>query len=47
MHSHRRILILVVVGVLTLLGDRARGAELLVGAATADITPGPGVLTIL
>ncbi|HUT88543.1 MAG TPA: hypothetical protein VMY37_03550 [Thermoguttaceae bacterium] len=44
MHSRRRTLILVVVGALTLVGDGASGAELLVGAATADITPEPPVV---
>ncbi len=44
MHSCRRILILMSVGGLTLLGDSASGAELLVGAATADITPEPPVV---
>ena len=44
MHSCRRILILMSVGALTLLGDSVSGAELLVGAATADITPEPPVV---
>ncbi len=39
MHSLRRILIALVLGVSALVGGRAGGTELLVGAATADITP--------
>ena len=44
MRSLWQILMVAVVGAFTLVGDGAVGAELLVGAATADITPEPPVV---
>jgi hypothetical protein len=41
-YSHGRILLFAMAGTLAFVGERARAAELYVGAATADITPPDG-----